>query len=998
MKRWHKMIRHHTRFSVVSLLLALAPAGMAQFEGWPRSGVIHVLTTPEGANLPESAEVKDFPVLVRLDRDWFDFGTARPDGRDVRFADGGVALAHEIERWDAAAGVAELWVRVPVIRGNAVRELRMYWGKEDAESAADGRAVFNESNGYASVLHLADPGADAAGGTMPKDEGTTAVAGVVGKARHFAERKGIFGGEGITGFPSGTGPMTTEAWFRAERTNGTVLAWGEEKRPCKVMFNFLSPPRMAIQCYFADVEAKSPLATGQWYHVVHTYSEKDSRVYINGVLDGVSDPMLDLPKASKFWLGGWYGNYGYEGDVDEVRISRVARSPEWIRLQHENQKPLQTLVGPLVSQGKGMGLVPEVTTVAEGGAAEFRVEAGGARKIYWSVERGGEEKRVAVDRFRCRFEAGRVTGDETATVVCRVVTAEGLKVLKAAVTVRESVPDPVLAPQGLPLPQAWDGRRELVIEPMIANREAMAQAGAAEVAVQWEVTPLAVIKEERDGKLVLKRAQNSGDLTVKATVNNGGNRVTASGTIAVREPESDPWVERVPEADEKPRKGQFYAREGSGEGTLHYRGVLEGAADAVFLRVTVDGKPYRSETAKPDGAGRYAFAVKLKPGLVRYAVAFGRVHGGSETVLDEVGDLVCGDAFIIDGQSNALATDTGEKSPPETSPWIRSYGRPNGNAEHDSSNLWCLPVWKAEKGEEAELGWWGMELAKQLVASQQVPVCIINAAVGGTRIDQHQRLKDDPTNRESIYGRMLWRVREAKLTHGIRAILWHQGESDQGSDGPTGGYGWETYQELFMEMSAGWKTDFPNVAYYYTFQIWPDSCSMGGRMGSGDRLRERQRTMVQRFSRLRVMSTLGIVPPGPCHFPLIGWAEIANLVLPLMEADLYGKKPERSVTAPDLVSARIDGKPKREIVLEFNQPVEWRNELAGQFYLDGEKDLVTGGSGEGNVVRLQLKDETAAKSITYLKEASWDQMKLLRGKNGIAALTFCEVPLQPAAE
>ena len=40
----------------------------------------------------------------------------------------------------------------------------------------------------------------------------------------------------------------------------------------------------------------------------------------------------------------------------------------------------------------------------------------------------------------------------------------------------------------------------------------------------------------------------------------------------------------------------------------------------------------------------------------------------------------------------------------------------------------------------------------------------------------------------SIYGRLLWRVREAKLTHGIHGILWHQGENDQGADGPTGGF------------------------------------------------------------------------------------------------------------------------------------------------------------------------------------------------------------------
>ena len=147
-----------------------------------------------------------------------------------------------------------------------------------------------------------------------------------------------------------------------------------------------------------------------------------------------------------------------------------------------------------------------------------------------------------------------------------------------------------------------------------------------------------------------------------------------------------------------------------------------------------------------------------------------------ETILNSVTNLVCGDAFLIDGQSNALATDTREDAPRETSEWIRSYGRPTGNAPDASANLWCYPVWKARKDDKAELGWWGMDLAKRLVASQKVPIFMINAAVGGTRIDQHQRSAADPTDLSTIYGRMLWRVRQARLTHGIRGILWHQGD------------------------------------------------------------------------------------------------------------------------------------------------------------------------------------------------------------------------------
>jgi hypothetical protein len=277
-----------------------------------------------------------------------------------------------------------------------------------------------------------------------------------------------------------------------------------------------------------------------------------------------------------------------------------------------------------------------------------------------------------------------------------------------------------------------------------------------------------------------------------------------------------------------------------------------------------------------------------------------------------------------------------------------------------------------------------------------MPIFLINAAVGGTRIDQHQRDAANPTDLTTIYGRMLWRVQQAKLTHGIRGILWHQGENDQGSDGPTGGFGWESYQPLFVEMAAAWKQDFPNVQHYYVFQIWPNSCSMGGRDGAGDRLREKQRTLPQLFSNMSILSTLGVRPPGGCHYPLVGWAEFARMVQPLIERDHYGKASAVPLTAPNLRRVAYTSAAQDTLTLEFDQPVVWTDTLAGQFYLDGEKGKVASGSITSNVLTLKLTQPSAAKQITYLKEIAWNQDTLLLGANGLAALTFCEVPLQAA--
>ena len=977
----------------LSAWLAVSAFAADPYEGWPHTGSIYLLTTPDGANWSGAASVEGFPALVRLHKDWFNFAQASANGEDIRFsASPGVPLAYQIEEWDAAKGAASIWVRIPVIKGNERQEIKMHWGKTDVARESSGTAVFNESNGYLSVWHMNGPVKDEVGTLESKDVSTTATAGVIGPARHFAGQQGVFGGEKITNYPFADSAHTTEAWFRAEKPNTTILGWGNEGggRGSKVRMQLRSPSHLRVDSDFSDIKGESRLPMGEWVHVVHTYGGGPRRIYINGQLDGEATTKLDIKSPARLWFGGWYHNYDFIGDLDEVRVSKVARSADWVRLQFENQKPLPTLGGLVVQSGAIFAVSPAQATVLEGKSATFTAQAGGAQKVYWSLVRGGQETVVAVDRLAFQFDAGRVTGNATATLRFKAVFANAVKTRDIPITIKEDIAEPVFTLQA---PRAWDGRRTIEVVPQISNLMAMKAKGAGELKTEWNVSPFAVLKEVAPGKLILTRAQNSGKLTVTAIISNGGQAVTQTATIDVAEPKRDAWVARTPPKDEKPEDGQFYARDDQNEGTLFYNGTVAEAADSVFLKLYAGDKLIKTEMAQPGADQSYSFAVKLKPGLIKYQVEFGMKVGGQETVRHTVTNIVCGDAYLIEGQSNALATDTGEKSPPETNEWIRSYGRPPANAKVAPGNLWCNPVWKAQRGEQAELGWWGMELAKRLVESQQVPVFIINAAVGGTRLDQHQRNAAEPTDRNTIYGRMLWRVQQAKLTHGLRGILWHQGESDQGSDGPTGGFGWETYQPLFVEMSAGWKQDFPNVQHYYVFQIWPNSCSMGGRDGSGDRLREKQRTLPQLFSNLSIMSTLGVRPPGGCHFPLTGWAEFARLIQPLIERDHYGKVPAASITPPNLLQASYAGSARDTITLQFDQPVVWIETLAGQFYLDGAKDKIASGRTTGNILTLKLKTPFRAQKITYLKEIAWSQDNLLNGANGLAALTFCEVPI-----
>src|SRR5258706_8829652 len=103
----------------IVLLAAVSTITRADSHLWKHSGWIWLITTPEGADLPASASLEGFPVLVRLTADTFDFSQANPDGSDLRFTTAaGKPLAFEIEDWNAKLGSADIWVRVPVIKGN----------------------------------------------------------------------------------------------------------------------------------------------------------------------------------------------------------------------------------------------------------------------------------------------------------------------------------------------------------------------------------------------------------------------------------------------------------------------------------------------------------------------------------------------------------------------------------------------------------------------------------------------------------------------------------------------------------------------------------------------------------------------------------------------------------------------------------------------------------------------------------------------------------------
>ena len=572
---------------------------------------------------------------------------------------------------------------------------------------------------------------------------------------------------------------------------------------------------------------------------------------------------------------------------------------------------------------------------------------------------------------------------------------------------RNAIPDPVFT---LTAPTTWNGRTTITVQPNITNAAQITAAGGTVQGYKWNVSGIATSRSISGNVMTLTRAQGNGPLVISLALNTGGTVVTRTAVITVQQPTSDAWVVRTPDVGEKPVDGQFFARDPSGYGTIFYRGTETGSPTSVYLKVfrtdTGTDVQYGATQSQSLVGGTYSFSAPILGGLYKYKVVYGKITGGIDTPVATVSNLICGDAYILQGQSNTLAELPNNGTPPEenyyTSDWIRSYG--TANTEHalsSNSGGWGVALrtrkWRTDLHGRYQIGAWGINMARILLQTYNMPICVINGAVGGTRIDQHQRDDSNQANIATIYGRLLSRMKDARLTHGVRAVLWHQGENDQGSTGPYSPVlNYNFYKENFISMTADWKENYPNLKNYYIFQILPNAC--GGDPGQ-DELREIQRNLPSLYSNMRIMSSLGAEWGDKCHYALAGYERFADQITPLVEQDFYGRSTSQIYSAPNLQKAYFTSATRTEIALQFDQTVAWNPGAPGLFFLDGIANRVASGSASGKIIKLQLTAASSASTINYVMGSSpWDRVNVIYGGNGVAALTFHKVPITlPAA-
>jgi len=313
------------------------------------------------------ADLTDFPVLVRLTTNNFDFAKARADGHDVRFAlADGTPLDYERERHDAAAGKAEYWVRLPAVSSAADTVFYVYYGNPVAQDGANAAGVWAEH--FAGVWHKNDATASLILDSTSKTNHGAKVAanepaqaeGVVGFGQQYDGNNDRI----VTGRNNNpTNTFTVSLWLKpeqsitlnAETTSGAPGTTGQrfvlypEHGGTSNGGAGLSAGANGLSVYEHGDGYLPPLATYTgsvgtgWRHVAMVYSNKRSQIYLDGEL--VRTGLLS-PRESVIapWVIGTitYGNF--VGGVDEVRKSSQILSPAWLKAEcHAGKGTLATV-------------------------------------------------------------------------------------------------------------------------------------------------------------------------------------------------------------------------------------------------------------------------------------------------------------------------------------------------------------------------------------------------------------------------------------------------------------------------------------------------------------------------------------------------------------------------------------------------------------------------------------------------------------------------------
>jgi biopolymer transport protein ExbB len=314
---------------ILPILLLLLPASVCAWwnSDWKQRTVITLNTSEGGVTIQEP--VTGLAIPVRLHSGNFDFVGAKPDGSDLRVlaGDDKTPLKFWVERFDSVNELAVLWVQVPsVLPGTDKNTVYVYAGNDKAATDANSAgtpSVIGDAMTMA-TFHFAEKDGIAVDQTGAI-KATAATApepnGLIGQSARLT-------GTAITWAANdklkvaADAPFTVSLWIRPDTVAGTLFSEG----PLQLS---LAAGKLSVK-YGNVTVADGDVAAATWSQVVATIGTGKFTLYVDGAQVG----QADVPRPTPAIGADVHVGDEFQGMVDELELSGVVRSADWIRLNY----------------------------------------------------------------------------------------------------------------------------------------------------------------------------------------------------------------------------------------------------------------------------------------------------------------------------------------------------------------------------------------------------------------------------------------------------------------------------------------------------------------------------------------------------------------------------------------------------------------------------------------------------------------------------------------
>jgi len=283
---------------------------------------------------------------------------ASSTGADILFtdSDGTTKLDHEIEKYASTTGETIVWVRIPTLTSSSNYVIYIYYGNAAAADQQNAAGVWDSN--FVAVYHLPngttltalDSTANAINGTLTNTP--TAGTGQMDGAGSFVSASSQYINLSDNG-AFNTTAITYSAWVKA-----TSFANGYNSIIQKVLsansYSQLfvkSDGKLAVYMYATagvnyDGSGSNTLSTGTWYYITATYdSSAGLKSYVNASVDAsvAANGGLAYNNATTYISHDSFTTPRYwDGQIDEARVSNIARSADWIATEYNNQSSPST--------------------------------------------------------------------------------------------------------------------------------------------------------------------------------------------------------------------------------------------------------------------------------------------------------------------------------------------------------------------------------------------------------------------------------------------------------------------------------------------------------------------------------------------------------------------------------------------------------------------------------------------------------------------------------